>query len=101
MSTIKNSWPGLSGSATASTGDVVRLLPSAGYEKVHVAYSTTATRLGLRSSARRRAEGDNLGFLARAVGWFSEQGITCRRSSGTTAPPSLDDLAKKPVGLWI
>jgi len=43
-----------------------------------------------------------LDFLARAVGWFSEQGVTCRRSSQTTAPPTaLEDLAKRPVAPWI
>ncbi|WP_369801699.1 integrase core domain-containing protein [Cyanobium sp. NIES-981] len=50
----------------------------AGYEKVHVAIDD-ATRLAYVEVLADEQRATTVGFLARAVGWFSEQGITCRR----------------------
>lgn len=50
----------------------------AGYEKVHVAIDD-ATRLAYVEVLPDEQKATTVGFLARAVGWFSEQGITCRR----------------------
>jgi transposase InsO family protein len=50
----------------------------AGYEKVHVAVDD-ATRLAYVEVLPDEQKATTVGFLARAVGWFSEQGITCRR----------------------
>lgn len=50
----------------------------AGYEKVHVAIDD-ATRLAYVEVLADEQKATTIGFLARAVGWFSEQGITCRR----------------------
>jgi transposase InsO family protein len=52
--------------------------PGAGYEKVHVAIDD-ATRLAYVEVLADEQKATAIGFLARAVGWFSEQGITCRR----------------------
>lgn len=50
----------------------------AGYEKVHVAVDD-ATRLAYVEVLPDEQKATTVGFLARAVGWFSDQGITCRR----------------------
>lgn len=50
----------------------------AGYEKVHVAIDD-ATRLAYVEVLPDEQKATTVGFLARAVGWFSAQGITCRR----------------------
>jgi len=50
----------------------------AGYEKVHVAIDD-ATRLAYVEVLPDEQKATTVGFLARALGWFSEQGITCRR----------------------
>ena len=50
----------------------------AGYEKVHVAIDD-ATRLAYVEVLPDEQKATTVGFLARAVGWFSQQGITCRR----------------------
>jgi transposase InsO family protein len=50
----------------------------AGYEKVHVAIDDS-TRLANVEVLADEQKATTIGFLARAVGWFSEQGITCRR----------------------
>lgn len=50
----------------------------AGYEKVHVAIDDT-TRLAYVELLADEPRATTVGFLARAVGWFSEQGITYRR----------------------
>jgi hypothetical protein len=50
----------------------------AGYEKVHVAIED-ATRLAYVEVLPDEQKATTVGFLARAVGWFSQQGITCRR----------------------
>jgi transposase InsO family protein len=50
----------------------------AGYEKVHVAVDD-ATRLAYVEVLPDEQKATTVGFLARAVGWFSQQGITCRR----------------------
>ena len=50
----------------------------AGYEKVHVAVDD-ATRLAYVEVLPDERKATTVGFLARAVGWFSQQGITCRR----------------------
>ena len=50
----------------------------AGYEKVHVAVDD-ATRLAYVEVLPDEQKATTIGFLTRAVGWFSEQGITCRR----------------------
>ena len=49
-----------------------------GYEKVHVAIDD-ATRLAYVEVLADEQKATTVGFLARALGWFSEQGITCRR----------------------
>ena len=49
-----------------------------GYEKVHVAIDD-ATRLAYVEVLTDERKATTIGFLARAVGWFSEQGIHCRR----------------------
>ena len=49
-----------------------------GYEKVHVAIDD-ATRLAYVEVLADERRATTIGFLARAVGWFSEQGIHCRR----------------------
>jgi hypothetical protein len=56
-----------------------------GYEKVHVAIDD-ATRLAYVEVLADEQKATNLGFLARAVGWFSEQGITCRRDLSDNGP---------------
>ena len=48
--------------------------PGAGYEKVHVAIDD-ATRLANVEVLADEQKATTVGFLARAVGWFSEQGI--------------------------
>jgi transposase InsO family protein len=50
----------------------------AGYEKVHVAIDDP-TRLAYVEVLPDEQKGTTVGFLARAVSWFSEQGITSRR----------------------
>ena len=50
----------------------------AGYERVHVAVDD-ATRLAYVEVLADEQKETTIGFLARTVGWFSEQGITCRR----------------------
>jgi transposase InsO family protein len=50
----------------------------AGYEKVHVAIDD-ATRLAYVEVLPDEQKATTVGFLCRAVGWFSDQGITCRR----------------------
>ena len=50
----------------------------AGYEKEHVAMDD-AKRLAYVEVLADEQKATTVGFLARAVGWFSEQGITCRR----------------------
>jgi len=50
----------------------------AGYEKVHVAIDG-ASRLAYVEVLPDAQKATIVGFLARAVGWFSEQGTTCRR----------------------
>nr|WP_245552562.1 IS481 family transposase [Cyanobium gracile] len=50
----------------------------AGYEKVHVAIDD-ATRLAYVEVLPDEQKATTVSFLARAVGWFSQQGITCRR----------------------
>ena len=50
----------------------------AGYEKVHVAVDD-ATRLAYVEVLPDEQQDTTVGFLVRAVGWFSEQGMTCRR----------------------
>jgi len=50
----------------------------AGYEKVHVAIDD-ATRLAYVEVLSDEQMGTTVDFLARAVGWFSQQGITCHR----------------------
>jgi hypothetical protein len=52
--------------------------PGAGYEKVHVAVDD-ATRLAYVEVLPDEQQSTTVGFLVRAVGWFSEQGMTCRR----------------------
>ncbi len=52
--------------------------PGAGYEKAHVAVDD-ATRLAYVEVLPDEKKATTVGFLARAVGWFSEQGITCQR----------------------
>ena len=50
----------------------------AGDEKVHVAIDD-ATRLAYVEVLADEQKATTIGFLARAIGWFSEQGITCRQ----------------------
>ena len=52
--------------------------PGAGYEKVHGAVDG-ATRLAYVEVLPNEQQSTTVGFLVRAVGWFSEQGMTCRR----------------------
>lgn len=52
--------------------------PGAGYEKVHVAVDDT-TRLAYVEVLPNEKKVTTVGVLARAVGWFSEQSITCQR----------------------
>ena len=49
-----------------------------GYEKVHVSVDA-ATRLADVEVLPDEQKATTVGFLARAVGWSNEQGITCRR----------------------
>jgi transposase InsO family protein len=57
----------------------------AGYEKVHVAIDD-ATRLAYVEVLPDEQKATTIGFLVRAVGWFSEQGITCRRILSDNGP---------------
>jgi len=57
----------------------------AGYEKVHVAIDD-ATRLAYVEVLPDEQKATTIGFLARAVGWFSVQGITCRRILSDNGP---------------
>ncbi|WP_255476182.1 DDE-type integrase/transposase/recombinase [Cyanobium sp. BSA11S] len=59
--------------------------PGAGYEKVHVAIDD-ATRLAYVEVLTGEQRATTVGFLARAVGWFSEKGITCRRILSDNGP---------------
>jgi len=69
--------PGLSGSATASPATVVKLLPRCGLRKRCTSRIDDATRPGYVEECWLMSRGDDRGFpWARAVGWFSEQGIT-------------------------
>jgi transposase InsO family protein len=56
-----------------------------GYEKVHVAIDD-ATGLAYVEVLADEQRATTAGFLARAVGWFSEQGITCRRILSNNGP---------------
>jgi transposase len=56
-----------------------------GYEKVHVA-NDDATRLAYVEVLAGEMRATTVGFLARAVGWFCEQGITCRRILSDNGP---------------
>jgi transposase InsO family protein len=76
----------------------------AGYEKVHVAIDD-ATRLAYVEVLADEQRATTVGFLARAVGWFSEQGITCRRVLSDNGPSyrsgdwrkACQALALKPI----
>jgi transposase InsO family protein len=76
----------------------------AGYEKVHVAIDD-ATRLAYVEVLADEQRATIVGFLARAVGWFSEQGITCRRVLSDNGPSyrsgdwrkACQALALKPI----
>jgi len=57
----------------------------AGYEKVHVAIDD-ATRLAYVEVLADEQKATAIGFLARAVGWFTEQGISCRRILSDNGP---------------
>jgi hypothetical protein len=57
----------------------------AGYEKVHVAIDD-ATRLAYVEVLADEQRSTTVGSLARALGWFSEQGITCRRILSDNGP---------------
>jgi transposase InsO family protein len=57
----------------------------AGYEKVHVAIDD-ATRLAYVEVLADEQRATTVGFLARAVGWFSAQGISCRRILSDNGP---------------
>jgi transposase InsO family protein len=52
--------------------------PGAGYEKAHVAVDD-ATRLAYVEVLPDEQKATTVGFLLRAVAWFSQQGITCQR----------------------
>lgn len=54
--------------------------PGESYEKAHVAIDD-ATRLGYVEVVPDEQQVTTLGFIARAVGWFNSQGISCRRVS--------------------
>ena len=61
------------------TGDLRQgLSRGAGYEKVHVAIEDV-TRLAYVEVLADEQMAMIFGFLARALGWFSQQGITCSR----------------------
>jgi len=66
----------------------------AGYEKVHVAIDD-ATRLAYVEVLADEQKATTVGFLARAVGWFSEQGITCRRILSDNGPSYRSDDWRK------
>lgn len=51
----------------------------AGYAKDHVAVDD-ATRLAYVEVLPDEQKAITVGFLARAVGWFNQQGIPCRRA---------------------
>ena len=57
----------------------------AGYEKVHVAIDD-ATRPAYVEVFADEQKATTIGFLARAVGWFYEQGIKCRRVLSDSGP---------------
>jgi len=77
-----------------------RLLPEVpAYEKVHVANRRRHPH-GLRRGARRRAEGDTVGFLAvPSDGFFLNRGSLSPESLSDQRPLlSLDDLGKSLSG---
>jgi len=87
MST-QNNWPGSSGSVTESPATVVQAHPVAPATRRCTSRSTTppAWPSNREVSCGKHVEiltdeqkATTVGFLARALGWFSEQGITCRR----------------------
>ncbi len=72
----------------------------AGYEKVHVAIDD-ATRLAYVEVLADEQEATTIGFLARAIGWVSEQGITCRRIHSDNGPPNAPIIGERPVRHWV
>jgi hypothetical protein len=70
----------------------------AGYENAHVAIDDT-TRLSYVEVLPDEKQATTVGFLLRAVAWFEDQGITCKRvlSSNVNTPPM--DLGVSPARL--
>jgi transposase InsO family protein len=58
----------------------------ASYEKAHVAVDD-ATRLAYVEALPDEKKVTTVGFLAQALGWFSEQGITCQRILSDNGSP--------------
>ncbi len=71
----------------------------AGYAKVHVAIDD-ATRIAYVEVFADEQKPATIGFQARAVGWFSEQGITCRRVLSDNGSTYRSGDWRKPVRHW-
>ena len=71
----------------------------AGYEK-HVAIDD-ATRLAYVEVLADELRATTVGFLGRAVGWFSKQGITCRRVLPDNGPAYRSGDWRKACRPWI
>lgn len=80
-------WFAMSGSATASPATAVKAVQGASGAKVHVAVDD-ATPLAYVEVLSDEQKATTVGFLTRALGWFSEQGINCRRILSETARPA-------------
>ncbi|WP_225323000.1 DDE-type integrase/transposase/recombinase [Synechococcus sp. RSCCF101] len=59
-----------------------------GYDKGHVAVDD-ATRLAYAEVLADEQKPTVIGFLARAVAWFDEQGIECRRVMSDNGPETV------------
>jgi hypothetical protein len=67
---------------------------------VHVAIDD-ATRLVYVEVLADEQKDTTVGFLARAIGWLSEQGITCRRILSDKGRLTAPLTAEKRSGQWI
>jgi len=102
MST-SNSWPGLSGSATAHRRQSVKAPPErAGYEKVHCSPIDDAPAWLTSRLLADEQQGDNRwASWPVAVGWFLNRGWHCRRILSDNGPSIARMTGEKPVGFWI
>jgi len=99
MSTVKTAGQVWSGRPPAITGDRVKAPPEVPATRRYMCDRRRQPALAYVECSQT-AKGDNRWLPGRAVGWFPEQGITCRRILSTTAPPIARMTAKSLSCLW-